>query len=202
LKRAVVLLLLAALAAGALNVGVTLSVKGMYALNPPYSFDAFWDAEIDAGVHYGFGLSVDLHLGGGLALGPCVGGVFFTDRISLDDPASDYDVEYTYDWTELFFGLGARYHFVTTGSYRPWVRLAGGYVYSGVTVTERGAGTAYSSGGNWCAEAGLGLDLFMTDYFSVGVSCEYRLTGVGVDSEVLADTGSALGAGLNLGFLL
>jgi len=201
LKRIVVLLLLLALAAGALNVGVTLSVKGLYALDSPYAFDAFWDEEIDAGLHYGIGFTVDLHLGGGLALGPCVEGTFFTDRVSLDDPYSDYDADYTYDWTELFFGLGARYHFITGGSYRPWVRIAGGYVYTGLSAVERGVGTTDSSGGNYGFEAGLGLDLYMTDYFSVGVSCEYRLTGVGVDSEVLAGSTSVLGAGVNLGFL-
>jgi hypothetical protein len=200
-KRIVVVLLLAALAAGALEVGVTLSARGLFALGELYSFDPFWDREIDSGVRYGFGFMLDLYLGGGFVLGPCTGASFFTDDVALDDPYSDFDHDYTYDWTELFFGLGARYDFVTTGSYRPWVRVAGGYVSTGVTVTEEGAGKAYSSGGNWGAEAGLGLDLYMSDYFSVGVSCEYRLTGVGVDSEVLADTVSALGVGVNLGFV-
>ncbi|HUT97776.1 MAG TPA: hypothetical protein VM054_01715 [bacterium] len=201
MKRTVVLLLLAALAAGALEVGVTLSARGLFALDSPYSFDAFWDQDIDAGVQYGFGFMLNLFLGGGFALGPCVSGTFFTDEIALDDPYSDYDTAYTYDWTELFFGLGARYDFVTRGSYRPWVRIAGGYLSTDLTVTEKGVGTTDSSGGNWGAEAGLGLDLYMADYFSVGVSCEYRLTGVGMDSEVLADTASALGAGVNLGFV-
>jgi len=201
LKRIVVLLLLAALAAGALNVGVTLSVRGLFALDSPYAFGAFWDQDIDAGVQYGIGFSVDLHLGGGFALGPCASGSFFTDDVALDDPYSDFDHAYSYDWTEYFFGLGARYDFVTRGSYRPWVRVAGGYLSTDLTVTEVGVATTNTSGGNYGFEAGLGLDLYMTDYLSVGVSCEYRLTGVGVDSEVLADTASALGVGVNLGFL-
>jgi hypothetical protein len=201
LKRTVVLLLLAALAAGALEVGVTLSARGLFTVGSPYEFSAFWDQDIDAGVQYGFGFMLDLYLGGGFALGPCASGSFFTDHVALDDPYSDFDHAYTYDWTELFFGLGARYDFVTTGSYRPWVRVAGGYVSTDLTVTEKGVGQTDSSGGNYGFEAGLGLDLYMSDYFSVGVSCEYRLTGVGVDSEVLADNASALGVGVNLGFL-
>ncbi|OGD78306.1 MAG: hypothetical protein A2Y64_07090 [Candidatus Coatesbacteria bacterium RBG_13_66_14] len=200
MRRIAVVLLLAALAAGALEVGVTLSARGLFALEAPYSFDSFWDQAVETGVRYGFGFMLNLHLGGGFALGPCVCGTFFTDDISLDDPYSDYDHDYAYDWTEFFFGLGARYDFVTKGSYRPWVRVAGGYLSTDLTVTEKGVGTTDSSGGGWGAEAGLGLDLYMADYFSVGVSCEYRLTGVGVDSEVLADTASALGAGVNLGF--
>jgi hypothetical protein len=200
LKRIVVVILLAALAAGALEVGVTLSARGLFALDPPYEFGSFWDQTLDAGVQYGFGFMLDLNLGGGFVLGPCASGAFFTDDVALDDPYSDFDHAYTYDWTELFFGLGARYDFVTTGSYRPWVRVAGGYLSTDLTVTEKGVGSTDSSGGNWGAEAGLGLDLYMADYFSVGVSCEYRLSGVGMDSEVLADTASALGAGINLGF--
>jgi len=200
LKRIVIVILLAALAAGALEVGVTLSARGLFALDELYTFDDFWDQTIETGIRYGFGVMLNLHLGGGFALGPCVCGAFFTDDISLDDPYSDFDHEYAYDWTELFFGLGTRYDFVTTGSYRPWVRVAGGYLSTDLTVTEEGAATTDSSGGNWGAEAGLGLDLYMSDYFSVGVSCEYRLSGVGVDSEILADTAMALGAGVNLGF--
>lgn len=201
MRRVVIILILTALAAEALEVGVTLSARGLFALDSPYAFGGFWDQIVDPGVQYGFGFMLDFYLGGGFVLGPCFSGTFFTDDISLDDPYSDFDHAYTYDWTELFFGLGARYDFVTRGSYRPWVRLAGGYLSTDLTVTEEGVGATDSSGGNYGFEAGLGLDLYMAEYFSVGVSCEYRLTGVGVDSEILADTASALGAGVNLGFL-
>lgn len=200
MRRVAVILILTVVAAGALEIGVTLSARGLFALDSPYAFDAFWDQSVDPGVQYGFGFMLDFYLGGGFVLGPCFSGTFFTDDISLDDPDSDYDHDYTYDWTELFLGLGARYDFVAKGSYRPWVRVAGGYLSTAITVTEQGVATTDSSGGNWGAEAGLGLDLYMADYFSVGVSCEFRLTGVGVNSEVLADTASALGAGVNLGF--
>ncbi|MCX7022727.1 MAG: hypothetical protein NTW26_10740 [bacterium] len=168
MRRVAVILILTVAAAGALDVGVTLSARGLFALDSPYEFDDFWDRSIDAGVQYGFGFMLDFCLGGGFVLGPCFSGAFFTDDIALDDPYSDFDHAYTYDWTELFLGLGARYDFVTRGNYRPWVRVAGGYLSTDLTVTEVGVATTDSSGGNWGAEAGLGLDLYMADYFCVG----------------------------------
>jgi hypothetical protein len=205
MKRIVLFLILTTLAAGALELGVTLSGRGLFALSDIYSFEGVWEQSVEAGVQYGFGLMLNLHLGGGFALGPYASGAFFTDDITLDDPYSDYDIDYNYGWDVLLFGLGARYDFVTEGSYRPWVRLAGGYALLELSVTEKRTGEeaveTESSGGNYGLEAGLGLDLYMSDYFSVGVSCEFRLCGVGVDSEVLANTASALGAGVNLGFV-
>jgi opacity protein-like surface antigen len=205
MKRIAIIILLAALAAGALELGVTLSGRGLFALGDAYSFEGVWEQSVEAGVRYGFDLMFNLHLGGGFALGPYVSGLFFTDEITLDDPYSDYDVTYDYEWVEYLIGAGVRYDFVTEGSYRPWVRLAGGYDMVELSVIEKRPDEepvqTESSGGNYGLEAGLGLDLYMTDYFSVGVSCEFRLNGVGMDSEVLADNAYALGVGVNLGFV-
>ncbi|MCK4594346.1 autotransporter domain-containing protein [bacterium] len=208
MRRIVIILALLAVTAPALELGVTLSARGLFALSDIYSFEGVWEQSVETGVQFGFGFMLNLYLGGGFALGPYASGVFFTDEISLDDPYSDYDITYTYDWTELLFGLGARYDFITDGSYRPWLRIAGGYLLLDLSVTEERAGEeaveTESSGGNYGLEAGLGLDLYMSDYFSVGLSCEFRLNGVGVGSEgdgVLADTAMALGAGVNLGFV-
>lgn len=204
MRRIVVILALLAVTAPALELGVTLSARGLFSLGDTYSFEGVWEEEVETGVRYGFGFMLNLYLGGGFALGPYISGLFFTDEIALDDPYSDYDITYDYEWDEFLFGLGVRYDFITDGSYRPWLRIAGGYLLLDLSVTEQGNGTTSSPGGNYGLEAGLGLDLYMSDYFSVGLSCEFRLNGIGVDSEgdgVLADTAIALGAGVNLGFL-
>ena len=204
MRRIVIILALLAATASALDLGASLFVRGAFPLGDTYSFEGVWEEEVTPGVQFGFGFMLNLYLAGGLAVGPYVSATLFTDEILLDDPYSDYDITYTYDWAEYLFGLGARYDFVDSGSYRPWLRIAGGYLLLDLAVTEEGAGTTNSSGGNYGLEAGLGLDLYMSDYFSMGLSCEFRLNGVGVDSEgdgVLADTAMSLGAGVNLGFL-
>ncbi len=208
MRRIVVILALLAVTAPALELGVTLSGRGLFPLGEPYEFGGFWEQSVETGVRYGFGFMLNLYLGGGFALGPYASGTFFTDEIALDDPYPDYGIAYTYDWDEFLFGLGVRYDFVDSGSYRPWVRIAGGYVLLELSVTEKRPDEepveTESSGGNYGLEAGLGLDLYMSDYFCVGLSCEFRLNGFGVGSEgdgVLADNAMALGVGVNLGFL-